>query len=81
MKHYFESLCAHCLYHNIQQGRLAFGTATGSFRVYEWDVNQWVEVASGPSLGSSVTSISLSDDAQTVVVGLANREVRVYDLT
>lgn len=48
--------------------------------MYEFRVNDWVEVASSPNLGSPVVSISMSEDAASVVVGLENKEVRVYQL-
>eukprot|EP00522_Entomoneis_paludosa_P001187 CAMPEP_0172470572 /NCGR_PEP_ID=MMETSP1065-20121228/66714_1 /TAXON_ID=265537 /ORGANISM="Amphiprora paludosa, Strain CCMP125" /LENGTH=656 /DNA_ID=CAMNT_0013228565 /DNA_START=29 /DNA_END=1999 /DNA_ORIENTATION=+ len=63
--------------------RVAFGTDTGSFRVYEWMESQdtWLQVATGPlNLGAAVVSISMSEDAKTVVVGLANEQVQVYNL-
>eukprot|EP00527_Entomoneis_sp_CCMP2396_P002837 CAMPEP_0198149038 /NCGR_PEP_ID=MMETSP1443-20131203/44714_1 /TAXON_ID=186043 /ORGANISM="Entomoneis sp., Strain CCMP2396" /LENGTH=456 /DNA_ID=CAMNT_0043813939 /DNA_START=57 /DNA_END=1427 /DNA_ORIENTATION=- len=62
------------------QNRIGFGTDLGSFRVYEYD-NGWVEVATGPiDLGSKVVSMDMSDDAQTVVVGLENEQVLIYEL-
>ncbi|KAL7580954.1 hypothetical protein ACA910_005770 [Epithemia clementina (nom. ined.)] len=62
------------------QGRLAYGTDTGFFHVYEYSNGDWVEVATGPTLGSAVVSIAMSEDGNSVVVGLANEEVRVYKL-
>ena len=63
-------------------GRLCFGTANGSFRAYEYnsDMSRWDQIAEGPNLGSAVVSISMSDDGNTVAVGLENQEVTVYEL-
>jgi hypothetical protein len=62
------------------QGRLAFGTDTGAFHVYEYKGGSWQEVASGPSVGAPVVSIAMSEDANTVVVGLQTEITLVYQL-
>ena len=62
------------------QGQLAFGTNTGSFHVYKFDGEDWVEVATGPSTGFAVVSIAMSEDGDTVVVGLQNEQTQVYKL-
>ncbi|KAL7580952.1 hypothetical protein ACA910_005768 [Epithemia clementina (nom. ined.)] len=62
------------------KGTLAFGTSTGSFHVYQYNDGDWVEVATGPSTGSSVVSIAMSDDQTTVVVGLQDQTTQVYKL-
>lgn len=63
--------------------RVALGTDTGSFHVYEYDGQSWIEVppmGGTPTLGSRVVSIHITEDANTVVVGLENRQVQVFDL-
>ena len=60
--------------------RIAYGTDLGSFQVLEWEVDQWVPIASGPNLGSPVVSIALSEAADTVVVGLENETTYIYRL-
>ena len=62
-------------------GRLAYGTDTGSFHVFEYSGGNWVEVATGPSVGSAVVSIAISQDTNTLVLGLANDEVLIHDLS
>ena len=70
-----------------KQGRIAFGTALGSFHVYDYNPasRQWEAVADNIPVrtGSegAVVSIAMSDNGQTVSVGLEwNQQVRVYDL-
>lgn len=62
--------------------RLAVGTDTGSFRVYELSGISWSEIATGPTdLGSKVISIDMTNGGNTVAVGLESQEVFVYELS
>ncbi|KAL7561331.1 hypothetical protein ACA910_018526 [Epithemia clementina (nom. ined.)] len=62
------------------KGRVCFGTENGSVRVYEYNGSAWVQVGNGlNALGSPVVSVSMSEDANSVAMGLANEEVVVYD--
>ena len=62
------------------RGRVIAGLATGGFRAYEFDGTDWVEVETGPSTDSPVSSISSSADGNTVVTGLQSEEIYVFDL-
>ena len=65
------------------KGLVCFGTDNGSFRVYDYDGTNWVRLGelSVANLGSPVVSITMSETADSVAVGLANREVQVFELT
>ncbi|KAL7570622.1 hypothetical protein ACA910_014896 [Epithemia clementina (nom. ined.)] len=70
-----------------KKGRIAFGTALGSFHVYGYNKSSdtWEPVADNIPVktGSDgvVVSIDMSDDGQSVSVGLElNQVVQVYDL-
>ena len=66
------------------QNRIGFGTATGSWYVYEYNgTDQWVSVATTEptnNVGAAVVSMDMSHDGTMVVLGFANEEVHVYEL-
>lgn len=62
--------------------RVVAGTATGSFRAFEYDSqqNNWVKVGTGePSFGSNVASIGSSSNGD-IALGTADGSVSVYSL-
>ena len=64
-------------------GRLAIGTALGSFYVFDFDGMNWVPVettATSTGTTSRVVSIALSDDKASVAAGFRNQQVRIFDL-
>lgn len=63
------------------KGIVAFGTNKGHFRVYSLSGSEWKETAHGGFAGSRVVSIALSENAETLVLGLENGEVWIYALS
>mmetsp|Transcript_15180 Transcript_15180/g.33213 ORF Transcript_15180/g.33213 Transcript_15180/m.33213 type:complete len:669 (-) Transcript_15180:42-2048(-) len=65
-------------------GRLGFGTAFGTCFVYEFDdeSQDWVQVAGkiSTSLVLPIKSCAITEDGDSIAVGMTNAQVEVFDL-
>lgn len=64
-----------------KNGRLALGTQNGDLYVYNYSGNTWKQVGNVPNAGSAIKSCTIADSGDSVVLGLDNDKLAVFDLS